>query len=404
MNLKKWELAIPAVSAGILCLLIYLCFSIFPCGKLTNAWADARQQTVPILIDLKEILTGRQSLFMNMHNAGGMDMWSVILFFASSPLHLLTVFVPKENMLEFYELLIFVKIILSALTSYLFFKKRNPALTVLLRTVLACMYAFSGFTMMFYQNVVWLDMAYLFPLLLLGLDRLFEKNRPGLYIAVLVAELCVNYYLSYMVVIFLLLYTGFRLCIAVPARDRGRLALAFVKASLTAALLTAVIWLPCLIAVRESARGTSLLTNIKGSKLKTNWPTTIPFLYCTGIFVPALFFFPYKGLRKRPLSRVDLYMTVLLLIPLFLDPINRMWHTGDYQCFPVRYGYMTALYMLQLAAESFEAMIADHKQSGETGPEEEETYRRRVRQNLAASIFCMVVIILLATFLVYSCS
>ncbi|MBQ4383584.1 MAG: YfhO family protein [Firmicutes bacterium] len=401
MNLKKWELAIPAVSAGILCLLIYLCFSIFPCGKLTNAWADARQQTVPILIDLKEILTGRQSLFMNMHNAGGMDMWSVILFFASSPLHLLTVFVPKENMLEFYELLIFVKIILSALTSYLFFKKRNPALTVLLRTVLACMYAFSGFTMMFYQNVVWLDMAYLFPLLLLGLDRLFEKNRPGLYIAVLVAELCVNYYLSYMVVIFLLLYTGFRLCIAVPARDRGRLALAFVKASLTAALLTAVIWLPCLIAVRESARGTSLLTNIKGSKLKTNWPTTIPFLYCTGIFVPALFFFPYKGLRKRPLSRVDLYMTVLLLIPLFLDPINRMWHTGDYQCFPVRYGYMTALYMLQLVAESFEAMIADHKQSGETGPEEEESYRRRVRQNLAASIFCMVVIILLATFLVY---
>ena len=401
MNLKKWELVIPAVSAGILCLLIYLYFSIFPCGSLTNAWADAHQQTVPILIDLKEILTGRQSVFMNMENAGGMDMWSVVLFFASSPLHLLSVFVPKENMLEFYELLILAKIILAALTSYLFFKKRNPSLPILLLNVLSCMYAFSGFTMLFYQNVVWLDMAYLFPLLMLGIDRLFEKNRPGLYIAVLVVELFGKYYLSYMVVVFLLLYSGFWLIAVCPAEERGQRSIVFIKASLAAALLTAVIWLPCLIAVKESARGTSLLTNIRGSKLKTNWYTTIPFLYCTGIFLPALFCFPYKKLSKQPRSRVNLYMTVLLIIPIFLDPINRMWHTGDYQCFPVRYGYMTTLFMLMLIAETFEALSAEPARKPAEGTDADEEYRLHVRQNLIASIFCMAVIILLAAFLVY---
>ena len=35
-------------------------------------------------------------------------------------------------------------------------------------TALACMYAFSGYILMFYQNIVWLDAAYLFASDILG--------------------------------------------------------------------------------------------------------------------------------------------------------------------------------------------------------------------------------------------
>ena len=44
---------------------------------------------------------------------------------------------------------------------------------------------------------------------------------------------------------------------------------------------------------------------------------------------------------------------VLLMIPVFIDPINKMWHTGSYQAFPVRYGYMTVFIGLILFASIF---------------------------------------------------
>ena len=39
------------------------------------------------------------------------------------------------------------------------------------------MYAFSGYAMLFYQNVVWLDMMYMFPLLLIGVNKLINDNK-----------------------------------------------------------------------------------------------------------------------------------------------------------------------------------------------------------------------------------
>lgn len=43
-------------------------------------------------------------------------------------------------------------------------------------------------------------------------------------------------------------------------------------------------------------------------------------------------------------------MAFLTLLPVIFEPINKMWHTGDYMAFPMRYGYMTTLMMLTFAA------------------------------------------------------
>lgn len=43
-------------------------------------------------------------------------------------------------------------------------------------------------------------------------------------------------------------------------------------------------------------------------------------------------------------------MAFLMLLPIVFEPVNKMWHTGDYMAFPMRYGYMTTLMMLTFAA------------------------------------------------------
>lgn len=398
--MKKREILIPVLMTGILSSIIYLYFGLFPYGELTLAWCDARQQVVPLLMDLKDMISGEQSIFLNLQNAGGMDLWGVLFFFVASPLHLLVALVSKENMFDLFNILVMLKMMLAAGTAFLYFRRRFLRLGTGMTSVLASMYAFSGFCLMFYQNVIWLDTAYLFPLLLYGLDRLFQEQKPGLYIGVLCADLFVNYYLCYMVVIFLLLYSGLYLTMCCSRGERRRGAVLFILSSAGAALLTAVIWLPCLLQFFASARGTNLLDSLRSSPWFPSLETTVPLLFCTGIFVPALFFFPYKKMRKQPELSFLLIMSLLLILPLVLEPINRIWHTGSYQCFPARYGYMTVCFLLMVSGAAMEDLLEGRRKKED--PEEDRFLRaeREGKRAVTASLICVGCVILLAAFLV----
>ena len=391
---------IPVLMTCILSSIIYLYFGLFPYGELTLAWCDARQQVVPLLMDLKDMISGEQSIFLNLQNAGGMDLWGVLFFFVASPLHLLVALVSKENMFDLFNILVMLKMMLAAGTAFLYFRRRFSRLGAGLTSVLASMYAFSGFCLMFYQNVIWLDTAYLFPLLLYGLDRLFQEQKPGLYIGVLCAELFVNYYLCYMVVIFLLLYSGLYLTMCCSRGERRRGVVLFILSSAGAALLTAVIWLPCLLQFFTSARGTNLLDSLRSSPWFPSLETTVPLLFCTGIFLPAIFFFPYKKMGKQPELPFLLIMSLLLTLPLVLEPINRIWHTGSYQCFPARYGYMTVCFLLMVSGAAMEDILERRRKKED--PEEDRFLRaeREGKRAVAASLICVGCVILLAAFLI----
>ena len=66
-------------------LYVFSKFQLYPFGKATVAWCDMNYQVVPMLMDMHDILSGKDGLFLNMHNAAGMDMWGVFCFFLSNP-------------------------------------------------------------------------------------------------------------------------------------------------------------------------------------------------------------------------------------------------------------------------------------------------------------------------------
>ena len=86
-------------------------------------------------------------------------------------------------MLVFMNILIVLKMAASAFTSSLYFvrssfmkKLDTPAIVIL-----SFLYATSGYVMLFYQNVIWLDMMYLFPLLLLSLEKAPRRLASMVY-------------------------------------------------------------------------------------------------------------------------------------------------------------------------------------------------------------------------------
>ena len=63
---------------------------------------------------------------------------------------------------------------------------------------------------MYYQNIMWMDLVYMFPLLLYGIDKLIDDRKPYLYIICISICVLFNYYIGAMIVFFTLIYIGLR--------------------------------------------------------------------------------------------------------------------------------------------------------------------------------------------------
>ena len=228
---------------------------LYPFGDKTLAWCDMHQQVLPLLLDFKDILEGKGDFLFNWQNAGGMNFLGVFLFFISSPFSLLVVFVDKADMMLFMNIMTLMKMAVCAITANVYFRTCHKKLDVVYSALFSVMYAFSGYSMLFYQNTVWLDVMYFFPLLLIAFNSLIKRKRIGGLIFCLVGMLVLNYYLSYMIVLFTILFFGVYLFFNRKKGSAKGIAPRFILGCAIAALISAVVWLPSFVQYLSSARG-----------------------------------------------------------------------------------------------------------------------------------------------------
>ena len=357
----------PPIITGLLLLPVFFYWRLWPFGENTLAWCDLQQQVVPLWMQFSDMLRGDTSLLYSFKAAGGMDMWGVMLFFVSSPLSLVTAFFDKAQFLNLANVLTAVKLMLCAVGMSSLLYKRYPNLETADRTTISVCYAFSGFSMLFYQNSVWLDMAAAFPLLYMAFLAMDERCNGRLYCAMLVLSIVINYYLSYVVIIFLLIAAGTRCVFHIAPGKRGEYAARVGGYTALALALSSTVWLPSLIQVAGSARGTSVIDTISSAKLFAHLPTTLPFLCCSAV-VFALAIFSFQGRLKSGKS-CEVILAAIMIIPIFIEPVNLIWHTGSYQAFPVRYGFILITLICSLAAGALEGgtEIPANKKSAVTG-------------------------------------
>lgn len=327
------------------------CFSfveMYPFGDKTIAWCDLRQQSVPLYMQLKDIFKGNQGIFLNMQNAAGMNMWGVIFYYMASPFTLLTLLVKNEDMYCFMNVLIALKMATAAFTANIFLQKSYTKLKFAFSFPLSMMYAFCGYGFIFYQNHMWLDIMYMFPLLMLGFDRLMRKKKPIMYMITLSVCLILNFYLGYMLVFFAILFMG--LFIAYKKTKTHGTSTLFVISSIISGVTAAVVLLPCFIQYLGSGRTKNFIENMQSIKFISDIPTILPLILLNSFIPAVLLICLLVGDKKNVRVKFLLIMYALMLVPVFIEPINKMWHTGDYMAFSGRYTFITIFLSIILCA------------------------------------------------------
>lgn len=322
---------------------------IYPFGKNSLVWCDMEQQAVPLLLQLRQILRrGEFSLYTAL-DAGGMNFFGVFFFFLSNPFSLLILLtdIPADLLVG---VLVVLKLALAAAAAAFWFQYRVPDIEPVFAALLAVMYGACGYGLLYYQNLMWLDVMAMLPLLMASLQKLLREEKILPFALALCVTVGLCFYLAYMIVLLLLIYMALSLRYCVPKARRGAVARKFFGVCALCAALTAVIWLPAFLEVTRSARGTGILKSLLGStQLSRHLGDKLAVLGCTSIVFAVIPDIVFPTRTDGAASR-DRLLLLLFGLALLLDPINAMWHMGSYQAFPLRWGMILLLFLFTQAA------------------------------------------------------
>ena len=194
------------VCSAVLMLLVYYCFDIIPFGEKTVLRMDLYHQYGPLFAELYDRITQLKSMLYSWNTGGGGAFLGNYFNYLSSPIGgLIVLLFGHENVPEAIGAMVFLKNALAA-ASMAFYLKKSTGKNDFTISAFGILYAFCGFFIAYYWNIMWIDAMYLLPLIVLGIERIINKQKATFYIVMLAISFFSNYYMSYMICIFAVLY------------------------------------------------------------------------------------------------------------------------------------------------------------------------------------------------------
>ena len=205
------------------------------------------------------------------------------------------------------------------------------------------MYALSGYVLISYTNIMWLDVVAIFPIFCLGIHRLLTQNKSGLFVVTLTLSLIISYYISYMILFFILSCLPFAVFLYAKKEDRKRVAGKLIMAVLLSLFLSMFSFLPAFSQTMSSYRmaakaATVVENNEAGMKLIFLMMSAIELLGTVRLL---------KYFKKDNIVKMMILSLIMCgILPILFERINMLWHTGSHNCFPFRYGFIPIFIML----------------------------------------------------------
>ena len=349
-----------------------------PFGAISMLYSDMFHQYYPFFVNFRQALLSGESLLYNWSLGMGIDYLGLIAYYLASPLNLLSVLIPEPWLLEYFSLLMPIKLGLAGMFFAIFLKKsfgKNDFSIV----AFGCLYALCAWALGYQWNIMWLDTFALLPLVALGAISLLEKRKFCLYVISLFFSVLTNYYIGFFTCIFvLLLFLCYQICRWRGFKkffcDLGVMALF----SALALGMTAILEIPAYAALQNTHSSVNAFPqgfrlniadehtwkglldamrqvagNMNGG-IVPSYKEGLPNLYCgvcTNIL--AILFLTCKRVKLR-----DKLCTVALLIFFNLSFIIRqldyIWHGFHFtNMIPYRFSFLHSFVMLYMAYRAY---------------------------------------------------
>ncbi len=351
-------------------LIIMMLGGVSPFGENTVIKSDAIYQYVPFLNEFVQRIKNGASLLYSW--SSGSNFFGTICYYLINPFNFVAIFFSSENIVQAYNLIIILNTMTIAFSTAWYLQKhfKKSDITTVLFSLL---YTFSGFFVAYYYNTMWLMALICLPIIALGIEKIVSGGNFATYLIALTVCIISNFYLSYMICIFSVLY--FFVCLFSQdinqKNDNNRVPLTgvvvkFGVASLFSGLLSAVTLLPIIYSLSHAYIKNvfnddgGLFFNI-GEFLRSHLPGLIPncilptestfpslMLGSFALLLIPMYIFAKNASKNEKISHIVL--VVLLAVSFAVPQIYYIWHGMSAPAgLPYRFSFIYLFVLITMA-------------------------------------------------------
>ena len=375
----KWNYTLLAFLAPIVGMFFVMIIRGFrPFGTTSMLYSDMYHQYYPFFVAFRNALRSGNSLLYNWSVGMGMDYLGLISYYLASPLNLLSILIPEGLLLDYFSLLMPIKLGFAGMFFAIFLKKmfQKDDISIVL---FGSFYALCAWALGYQWNVMWLDTFALLPLVALGTVALLKDKKFLLYTITLFLSVFSNYYIGLFTCIFVaLIFLCYEICrwggIKQFLCDLCRIALY----SALAIGMTAILEIPAYAALQRTQSSVNkfpegfklnitdqdtwqglwdamrqVAGNMNGG-LEPSFKEGLPNLYCgIGTNILAFLFLTCRQVKLR-----DKICSVALLlffnVSFIIRQLDYIWHGFHFtNMIPYRFSFLHSFVMLYMAYRAY---------------------------------------------------
>ncbi len=381
-------LSVAALIPAVIFFLIYLARGLYPFGDGTVLVLDLNGQYVYFFEALRNKVLEGGSLLYSWSRALGGEFLGMYAYYIASPLSYLICLFPKERTQEFLLLMFMIKAALCGTTMGFYLHKHSERFNKTSIIAFSVMYAMSAYCVVHQNNTMWIDAVMWLPLVAYGVEQIISRGKYKMFTFFLALTLASNFYIGYMVCIFVLLYFFFYHFAFKennannPCLEKGHFVKSLVRIgffSLLAIGMAAVIVLGAYYSLQMGKNEFTdpswdiALRNVDFfdmmfKMLPSSYDTVridgLPFIYCgllAAILAPLYFCCAKFSTREKVVCGIFLAVFALSFM---VNVIDLVWHGFQKpQWLNNRYSFMFCFFVLTLAFKAFENIEHVGKQS-----------------------------------------
>ena len=374
LNNRVFCLALSYLIPLVILSYVLICLKIEPFGDKSLAVSDAIAQYIPLFSQFSRTVQDHGNMFYSFAKGLGGNYVSIIAYYLVNPFFFFFLLTDISFYTASFSYMILFQIAFSGLTMYIlltYLFGRKPHLLMF-----STIYALSGYPVVYFFHVMWIQCVIALPIITLGLFELVNKRRGSVYCISMAYAIFTNFYIGFTLCFFSLF---FFLTLTFYKNIRTiRVYLIYAYYSILAGLLPAFLWLPTVISLKEGRLKqagiddfiprenmpfkTIAIKLFPGMNSMPEYVNGLPNIYCTlfVVFLVILFFLSRKNSKRLKISAgIILFIYVLsFYIQTFSSVFQGFSRTN---WFNFRYSFCFSFILILIAAYQYQRMdeIAD---------------------------------------------
>lgn len=328
---------------------VYAVKGIYPFGRETIDFYDMGQEVMAFYYHIYDYLHGAKVSFYDWYTALGMNMSAGTSGCSNySIFNLYLLFVPRDKILESMSLFLAIKMMIMSVTFGFCLRTISPKTPYYIKLALGIGYAFSGYVMMHYTIMTWMDVAAVFPLIAAFLYILVQSGKITGYCLTLSLSFVMSYYLTVMILIYVFMIFGlYLICDRLINKNHSvKNIFQLGIGTFLAFGISMVVVLPHLMQTMSSTRYANnyswkVIMSIYKSPYDARWWALLNVSFAFAVLVVGIVRDVAVN-KKKSINRIIPIVCTLFIAcaELFFENVNMILHFGSYVQYPIRNGFL----------------------------------------------------------------